>query len=469
MDVTKTSAREIADQTGINVTLLSKFKNDQRKLQYNSKYPTLLADFFLQCRAEQTAGVVRELLERRGRIAADASPGQEREALSLWLCSELEEEKKEETSAQPVVEVLRSVSELKDMLERFTQRVLAAAPGRVSVVHDFPDMELSTSLLEFSLPYLDRIRKHGNPIRILDNCPAPKTYMSVFNWMEFYFSDRVEIFADPAHSQLYRMTFLLEGECALFVLASAIGQTRFLCTLYDDPQSAAYFGHTANLAIPTADRVIEKIPFNSIMDFLHALDRFLTGKGTTFLINPVMMYKTMNLELLDRVLAENGVPETIWPASYESNRFTAYLRTKCPYKQLYDLTAMTRVATMDATVDEELSAVYGRPISVSRRHLHQHLQQLTRLNAPEKYHLLFVPFERLQLLHSSISYVIQQDSLFLAWDTSRSDHRIYSRDPSIANAAYHYMEEIWNSVPAEYTTPEWQREQLQMLLELSAD
>ncbi len=56
MDLTKTSAREIADQTGINVTLLSKFKNNQRKLQYNSQYPLLLADFSFS--AEQNRAVM---------------------------------------------------------------------------------------------------------------------------------------------------------------------------------------------------------------------------------------------------------------------------------------------------------------------------------------------------------------------------------------------------------------------------
>ena len=33
MSLTKTSAKEIAEQTGINVTLLSKFKNGQRKVE----------------------------------------------------------------------------------------------------------------------------------------------------------------------------------------------------------------------------------------------------------------------------------------------------------------------------------------------------------------------------------------------------------------------------------------------------
>ena len=130
---------------------------------------------------------------------------------------------------------------------------------------------------------------------------------------------------------------------------------------------------------------------------------------------------------------------------------------------------MTHIATLDSTVDVEMSAICGKTITVSRQVLHEHLKQLTKLHEPEKYQVLFIPFERMRLLHSSISYVIQQDSLFLAWDATRSDQRIYSRDRTIVQAAYNYMEEIWNSIPAEYTTPEWQAEQLNKLLELSAD
>lgn len=263
------------------------------------------------------------------------------------------------------------------------------------------------------------------------------------------------------------MIFLLEDTCALVILSNDVGQKVFHSTLYTDRKSAQYFQRNADIAAETSTRVIEKIPFGDIMDFLHTLDRFLVSQPTTYLVNPVMMYKTMSVELVDQVLEENGIPASQRKAAFESNRFTAYLRTKCPYKQIYDLSAMTRVAAMDSTVDEELSAVYGRPISVSRRLLHEHLRFLTRLNAPEKYHLLFVPFENLHLLHSSISYVVQQNSLFLAWDASRSDHRIYSRDHSIVQASYNYMEEIWNSIPAAYTDPEWQAQQLRMLLELS--
>lgn len=468
MSLTKTSAKEIAEQTGINVTLLSKFKNGQRKLQYHSRYPLLLADFFLQCRAEQSAHVVTDLLVRHDGALAGASYERLQETLTLGLCADMIEESLPAPAA-PAVEVFRSVTELKGMLEQFTAQVLAAEPGKVCILHDFPDMESSTSFLEFSLPYLEQIRKHGCTIRIQDNCPAPKTYMSIFNWLEFYFSDRVQLFSDYEHRHLHRMTFVREDTCALVILSNDVGQKFFHASLFTDPKSTGAFRQMSVLAATSSTRIIEKIPFSSIMDFLHTLDRFLVSQPTTFLVNPVMMYKTMSLDILAQVLDENGIPEDRYKGAFETNRFTAYLRTKCPYKQIYDLTAMKRVAAMDSTVDEELSQVYGRPISVSRRLLHEHLKQLTRLNAPESYHLLFVPFERLHLLHSSISYVIQRDSLFLAWDASRSDHRIYSRDNSIVTASYNYMEEIWNSIPAEFTTPEWQAEQIQMLLDLSAD
>jgi len=292
--------------------------------------------------------------------------------------------------------------------------------------------------------------------------------MSIFNWMDFYFSDQVQFLTMPGHSHTYRTLFYMEGVCALLILAAEVGQKVFLGTLYSGSDGGEYFRNSLTVMAGNSSLGIEKIPFRSITDFLQTLDRFLIPQPTTYLVNPVMMYKTMSPDLLNQVLAENGIfPEQ--REAIQTNRFTAYLRTKCPYKQIYDLTAMKRIATLDSTVDEELSALYGQPVRVSRKQLHQHLKQLTQLNAPDSYHLLFVPFERLHLLHSSISYVIQQNSLFLAWDASRSAHRIYSRDPSIVTAAYNYMEEIWNSIPAEFTTPEWQAEQIRMLLDLSAE
>lgn len=468
MEITRTTAKEVSDATGINVTLLSKFKNNQRKMQYRSKYPLLLADFFLQCRAEQTGYTVSKFLAQVDASMEGIGPEQLRERLALWLTTDSADESVDDREALSVG-IFRAANDLGTMLERFTERVLAAPADRVSVIHDFPDMQVHTSFLEFSLPYLEKMKRHGCAIRIMDNCPAPKTYMTIFNWLEFYFSGQIHLFSDYTHPHLHRMIFLLEDNCALVVLANDVGQKIFHSTLYTDKDSARYFQRIADIAAETSIRVIEKIPFSNIMDFLHTLDRFLIPNSTTYLVNPVMMYKTMNLDILNQVLEENGIPEGERKAAFETNRFTAYLRTKCPYKQIYDLSAMTRIAAMESTVDEELSEVYGRPIKVSRRLLHEHLQFLCKLNSQEKYDLLFVPFETLHLLHSTISYVVQKDGLFLAWDASRSNQRIYSRDPSIVQASYNYMEEIWNSIPAAYTSSEWQTQQIGKLLELSGE
>lgn len=139
MEITKTSAKEITDHTGINVTLLSKFKNNQRKLQYRSRYPLLLADFFLQCRAEQNGHVVRDLLVKGDSALKDADFQQLREALALWLSSELADEAPAR-QVLPVVDVFQSTNDLKTVLEDFTRQVLAAPAGRIAVIHDFPTM-----------------------------------------------------------------------------------------------------------------------------------------------------------------------------------------------------------------------------------------------------------------------------------------------------------------------------------------
>jgi len=467
MDITKTTAKQISDHTGINVTLLSKFKNAQRRLSYNSKYPELLAGFFLNSETEQATNTVHNLLITRDHTLAGASYQKFLNALCIWLTNDCAEDSTAFLAPSDITSVFHDVNGLKEPLEYFTQHVISQSPGNLIVIHDFPDGgTFYSSLLDTSLPYLTKMREHGCSIRILDTCKTPKTYMTIHNWMDSYFSDQMRLYTDNRQSGLQRMAFILENKLALVILGSAAGEKAFLSTFYSSDANVHFFQEGAKSAMVNTTALIEKIPFANIVEFLQVLDSALTNRGTTFLVNPIMMYKTMNLNILEQVLLENGIPETEHPKAFETNRFTAYLRTKCPYKQIYNLDAMLEVASQEYFVDEEVSALYGQPIKVSRRHLHDHIKFLTQLQAPD-YQILFIPFKNMHLLHNSVSYVVQDDGIFLAWDASRSQHRIYSRDSSVVNASYSYMEEIWNSIPAEYTSPEWQNEQIQHLLDLT--
>lgn len=468
MEMTKTTAKQISDYTGINVTLLSKFKNNQRRLNYHSQYPAMLSGYFLENETEQATQTVHRFLVSGNSELADAPHEKLVEALSLWLTGDSVGEEEPEYTPADVTGVFFDVNGLGESLKTFTDLVLAEEPGDVTVIHDFPDGgTFYTSLLDCSLPYLTKMRDHGCEIRILDTCTTPKTYMTIHNWMNFYFSEQVRIYADRNPAGLQRMLFILEDKLALLILGSACGEKAFLSTLFRKEDNVRFFQRSAKSGLINASKTIERIPVENVMEFLQILDSALMGHEITFLVNPIMMYKTMNREILNQVLEENDVPEELRPRAFETNRFTAYLRTKCPYRQIYNLDAMLEVAQQESYVDEELSELYGRPIRVSGKHLHDHIRFLTQLIGPD-YQVLFVPFKNLYLLDRSVSYVVQDDGIFLAWAASRSRHRIYSRDHSVISASYNYMEEIWNSIPTEYTTPEWQNEQIQKLLELTS-
>lgn len=468
MDMTRTTAKQISDHTGINVTLLSKFKNAQRPLNYKSKYPALLADYFLNNETEQVTNTIHKFLISRDHTLTDASDQRFKDALCLWLTTDTEAEQLPFYDTSDVTSVFHDVNGLREPLEHFTEYVLSRDPSSLIVIHDFPDGgTFYSSLLDTSLPFLTKMREHGCNIRILDTCRTPKTYMSIHNWMDSYFSDQIRLYTDNRTSGMQRMAFILENELAMIVLGSAAGEKAFLSTFYKSDANIQFFQNSAKSVLMNTTTLIEKIPFANIMEFLQVLDNALTNRGTTFLVNPIMMYKTMNLNILGQVLSENNIPESDHNRAIETNRFTAYLRTKCPYKQIYNLDAMLEIAALDYYVDEEVSELYGKPIKVSKKHLHDHIKFLTQLQAPD-YQILFVPFKNMHLLHSSVSYVVQDDGIFLAWDASRSQHRIYSRDTSVVSASYNYMEEIWNSIPAEYTTQEWQNKQIQRLLDLTS-
>ena len=468
MELTRITAKQISDNTGINVTLLSKFKNNQRELNYASKYPSMLAEFFLQNDIERATQAVHRFLTAKDASLAEAPFSKYKEALCLWLTNNEPKDKFINSSA-PAAGVFYDVNGLQKYLQTFTEQVLAETPGEITVIHDFPDEEtFYTSLLEVSLPYLSQMRAHGCSIRISDSCKMPKTYMTIHNWMDSYFSDQIHLYRKLNPAGLKRMVFLLDKRYALVILGLEGSETTFLSTFYRNDDTVAFFQKSASASFVNTSSIIEKVPFRSIMEFLQILDRALTNRGNTYLVNPVMMYKTMNKEILSGVLNDNGIPAEKHHFAFETNRFTAYLRTKCPYKQIYNLDAMIELANQDEFIDEELSALYGRDMKVSKKHLHDHIRFLTQLNSSD-YQILFIPFKNMHLLPSSVSYVVQDDGIFLAWDASRSESRIYSRDTSVMRAAYDYMEEIWNSIPYEFTTPEWQKEQIQNLLNLTSE
>lgn len=470
MEVT---ARELSAGTGVDVSMLSKLKNGHRKLTLRSKYPTLFYDFFINCEVEKQRNFLRELLFSYNPHVNPDSHSQMAKTFALWLTSEddsLGFLPKTASITTQKVEIYNSPQKLVEGMKALCEHALRLTPGKNLYFVDYTEdvTPQNFPLIESCLPEIERLSDYGHNVSILDGrANKVKAFVSVFNWFNSYLANNTEVSMNNSKRDMRIAYAVVEGECAYLALGNDRDIERVQGVLFYDKSSVDFFVAQAKSDLASGRKMLRKIPATDIRGMLKVLDNYLRPKQMTYLVNPTMMYKTMDITTLEDILRNNDVTGKAKDLCIYHNRVTAeVLRPRCPYKQIYDLDAMMKQASKEYTIDEEMSLTCGKPIRVTKNQLYEHLKFLSSINDPEMYQVLFVPFERLHVLRTNIHFVVQDNSVVLAWDVLQSENRMYSNEVPVIEGFSRYAEEVWRAIPDMCADPYWQKKQVAAMMEM---
>ncbi len=480
LDIT---GKELSQQLSIDMTTISKWKNNQRKLVCKSESTRKIAAYMIQNEPKNKAGEIARLLAAYLPGLNTQSEQQMVDALCLWLSD----------NNEPVFEQLRLPAHQNDakadtymtQVKMFTGRngvseaitefltyALQVPPGREILMTDFRDMDFeqddAENVQRFMKLFIDAAH-YGHTIKIID-CATDvyRSYKAVLRWLPMYLSENVEIWRYPEYfdRETRTTTFVMPGELALNTSAVLSEPVTKHGMLFADKPSVDFLTRSARGALEKSKRMIETVDTSDTLHMLSVLDDNLKSRQLTYMLNPMPTYRNMSEALLRRVLQANNVDEATARVCMETSEKTRAIRNRCQYRQIYDLDRIEACVHDGAMPDYDLSAICKRPMKIGREHLKEYLQYLMSISNTEDYSITLTPFSQLDLLPADASFIVQDDSLVVAWDAQRFSRRMHCRELVLVSGFYKHMEGMWKVIPPLCKGEDWRNKQFERMISM---
>lgn len=476
------SGKELSNQLSIDMTTISKWKNNQRKLTYKSENTRKIADYLISNEPKNKTGEIARLLTAYLPGLNTESEQQLADALCLWLSD----------NDEPIFERLRTPSAadasqetymaqvkmftgrngVSEAITEFLTYALQVPPDREILMTDFRDMDFeqddAENVQRFMKLFIDAARC-GHTVKIID-CATDvyRSYKAVLRWLPMYLSENVEIWRYPEYfdRETRTTTFVMPGEIALNTAAVLSEPVVKHGMLYADKPTVDFFTQSARSALNKSKRMIETVDTSDTLHMLNILDENLKSRQLTYMLNPMPTFRNMSENLLRRVLQANDVDEETTRICMETSARTRAIRNRCQYRQIYDLDKIEACVKEGAMPDYDLSAICKKDIRIGREHLRDYLQYLKGIGNTEDYSITLAPFSQLELLSADVSFIVQDDSLVVAWDAKRFSRRMHCRELVLVSGFYKYMDSMWKVIPPLCKSEEWRDKQFNRMIDM---
>ncbi len=476
------SGKELSQALKIDTTTISKWRNDQRRLTYHSRYTRDLARYFLKKDAESQAapGRIAGFLKNYIPGLNCDSENQMVDALSLWLTqiSAAPPDEANRNAARPIrngytapAAIYTGAAGVEEAIARFLEYTLTFPPGREVLFADYRDIDFAAERVDAGR--MARLfigaAQHGHTVRIID-CATDifRPYLAVYRWLPMYLSENVEVWRhqDFTRREVRMSTFVLPGEMILncYAIDSLPGAHHSM--LFQDRQTVDFMEASVRGILSNSKKMIETVESADVLSMLRVLDENLKSMQLTFMLNPVPTFRNMPPDLLREILRENAVDGETARVCLEANRQTRAIRDRCRYLQIYDLDALEARVLADTIVDYDLSAICREQIVVSKACFKKHLEFLLGIRNTENYSMVLASFRELDLIAPTVSIIAQDDSLVVAWDAGRYPRRMYCRDLVMVNGFYAYLEQTWKSIPPICKSDAWREKQFRRMIQM---
>ena len=483
MRLLEISGRELANELVIDITNISKWKNNQRKLTYKSKYSRQIAEYFLQSPLQNKRAKIIELLKLSMPDLNTDSSQQLIEALRIWL-TEQESGESDILKLQPLNSqnpvngyltqsiIYSGYLGIEEALVEFWKYTLRVPPGQEILLADYRDINFNIedqARIERIMKLFINAAKYGHTIKIID-CATDEArpYLAIFRWLPMYLSENVEVwsFHDYYKRETRMSTFVLPNEIVLNSLAIDSYPDEHQNMIFQDKATVGFWEKSVRATLKKSQKMIETIRTSDVLNMVEILDRYLKSRQLTYMLNPVPTFRNMSVELLASILRDNQVEEEIMNICLEANRKIRAIRERCQYLQIYDLDAIEAAVHKERLIDYDLSAICGKEILVSKKHLRRHLEHLLNIENTKNYSITLTSFSALGLITTQISMIVQDDSLVVAWNPEKYSRRMYCREIVVVNGFYTYLDDLWKAIPPVCKNKEWTDKQFQRLIQM---
>jgi transcriptional regulator with XRE-family HTH domain len=478
------SGKEISKALDIDETTVSKWRNNQRKLTYKSKYTGRIAEVLLSSEAEQKRHIAADILKRCWNDLNLQSRQQQIDALCLWLTEMPNDAAAAGGQRQAYspkngyntsVSVFIGEDGIDEAINYFMNYLLKIPQRGTLYVIDFSGISWTNGdestdpqvRINASIDLFQAFMENGHKFVIVDcNTDINQPYRAIFRWMRLYLMEGVEVWTHPPIGQEknYYTSFVMRNEIALNCVASEDFSNERHCMLFKNKESVNSLANRAESILQRSKKLIETVENERFMEFVWVMNNCFKPGQAVYMLNPSLTLQGIDADILRNILFENDIDrEKIEKIIIIRNKI-AHTQQLCHYTSIIDLDVLERFSSAEVITDRELSAICQKRVVIPSGLWIEALQSL-KDRCQKNFLTALVSFGYLGITPADLSIFAQDDTFVGVWDMKKYKKSMYCIHIDVTSGFYRYIEDIWNMIPGVCKDLDWRNKQLDRLME----
>ncbi len=477
------SGKALAEDLKVDKTLVSKWRNQHRKLSYDNIYIKKLAKYLLTSEVEAKRKVIHHILKYYQPDASLITIEEKIEVFSLWLTEEpIEVNQKDNRKQKRVytprhgyntnVSIFLGDKGIHEAVEYFMKYLLCLSPGKVMYMIDYSGINWNYgeesrdkkmrihAFMELFRPVLE----YGHQFIIVDcDSDIHRPYRAIFRWMELYLTDGVEVLVHPdLHDEQYHSTsFYVKDEIALQCISSKEYPERQQGIMYHNTDTIEFLTNNADSIYLHSKKLIETMAVMDVLPMINVAGKYIKNRNRIYMLTPSLLLQNVSEDILQKILEDNHVEDgDIADCLCIHKRFRR-LKKHCDYISIFNLDNLEEMSSMARIIDSNLSEICGKKIVISKDNWKDMLRSI--IDNKEESKLIFVSFRYLSYIPENLSILVQDDCLVAAWNVNKYRKRMYCINPNVISGFYRYLDDIWHMIPSVCKETSWRNKQLNRL------
>lgn len=460
MKLLQLSSKELAASLHINVTLISKYRNQKRRLTKDlsteiSKY--IVNDFCDGYTCLQST--LKDLLEPYSDKSIEAYTNEELvPLLSDYLLDDGQADKDilPEAKARAWETSIRCFAGLPgwiDVTNAFAARALKRQGSEILigefVYFDYEKKDNYEIYTQSSRIYMDLLNS-GHKLTIITTMKEEyQSYEVLIKWLQLYAMDNIDVYyIDFNDAWDYQQSIFVEENAQVIVnLDAHRDYEKDVYVLSDDNYIVDYYYGMLREMLTYAHPLIEKIKIHHQARVRSQIEKRLIAGRAVYMLDSVPTYRNMPEEILLEVLDKNKITgnlrDEIMKSYYWWQKFYSENSIRC----VFDIEETRKNLSSKKIIDYELSAITGKKIYVTEEEEKVHFKYLLYENTWKSFQIAYYPFSELELVYRYITKIAQGDTLLIMWSSMNSKNCLQYQETSYIGGCSRYLKRLWTGLP----------------------
>lgn len=297
--------------------------------------------------------------------------------------------------------------------------------------------------------YMDLINAGHKIILIITIDEKYQSYKYLIKWLQLYARDNIEVYCvEKSENYGFNQSIAVEkGRQSYLTLDTNRNFDNDIYVLTKDKACTDYYYNMLSEIKQNAHLILKKIKIHQQYLITKKLEYELFVNNSVYMLDSVFTYRNMPRDMLNEVLEKNDISgnlkETIIDSYNWWQKFYSTYKIKC----IFDIEEINKNHKLDKVKDYELSAMAGRDIYIGKYQFEKHIRHVLYNKEYKNFKPAYYPFSKLELVYRYITMISQRDNILIMWSIPNCKNCLYYQAPSYIGGCSRYLKQLWESLP----------------------